>query len=250
MCFIHVNHSCDLCMYERVYMFRSYVEIGDRDRGRIVVGDCRVNLAGSGGRCPWIIGGGVFSRGGVRMYDGTGAGSAHRDFSGVVGVGVEIVGGGVLISGGVRMYDGTGAGSAHRDSFSVVGVVGVVVGGVRTFAVYVVGEVVDVEVMVDGVVVDSGVVVLVAFCCACLLAKYSCLIYWRRFVGVVIGVVVESDVVEGAFELVVDDRVVVSLSEMVPCEVVGVVVVVVVVVVVLAVVVGEVVSCLVWRPAR
>ena len=40
MSFIHVNDSCDLCMYERVvYVFRSYEEIGDRDRGRTEVGD-------------------------------------------------------------------------------------------------------------------------------------------------------------------------------------------------------------------
>ena len=30
---------------------------------------------------------GVLISGGVRMYDGIGAGSAHREFSGVVGVG-------------------------------------------------------------------------------------------------------------------------------------------------------------------
>ena len=35
---------------------------------------------------PRIVGGGVRIKGGVRRYEGNGAGSAHRDFSGVVGV--------------------------------------------------------------------------------------------------------------------------------------------------------------------
>ena len=39
------------------------------------------------------------------------------------------MGGGVLRSGGVRMYEGTGAGSAHRVLFVFVGVLSVV-GGV------------------------------------------------------------------------------------------------------------------------
>ena len=42
---------------------------------------------------PWIVGGGVRINGGVSRYEGNGAGSAHRDFAGVVGVLVDVVGG-------------------------------------------------------------------------------------------------------------------------------------------------------------
>ena len=37
-------------------------------------------------RCPCIMGGGVLRSGEVRIYEGTGAGSAHRDL--FLGVGV------------------------------------------------------------------------------------------------------------------------------------------------------------------
>ena len=70
--------------------------------------------------CPWIEGGGVLRSGGVRMYEGTGAGAAHSDLFGVVGVFSVLVGvvGAVstLVScvGSVRGTEGSGAGGLLR----------------------------------------------------------------------------------------------------------------------------------------
>ena len=79
---------------------RSYkVGIGDRERTSGEEGD--INIGGEGElvgdrlRCPIILGGGV------RIYEGTGAGSAQRSDL------------------GVRRYEGTGAGSAQRSDFDV-----------------------------------------------------------------------------------------------------------------------------------
>ena len=46
LCCIHVNHSCDLGLYVSMYMYHRYWSdaIGDRERGRIAVGDWNVDL--------------------------------------------------------------------------------------------------------------------------------------------------------------------------------------------------------------
>ena len=194
--------------------------------------------------------GGVRISGGVLRYEGNGAGSAQRDFAGVVGVFVGVVGGvsrhegwfsgaarGSVARGlwsevsmvsamselveSFRYSDGIYAGSAQREVeglWSVVSVVGVV-------AVVLLGEALMAGVVTVGV--GFSRVLISGARRALRRARYSCLILCLVVIVVVVLVVMVV-VVEGALVLVVVVVVVEEVVVVVVGEGVGVVVGVVV----------------------